>query len=543
MSLSIVLAFAAPKRYMNDPSCGMLPLGLLQMAASLQEKGHSVRLLHLARFGWSDALMALSDGPPDVVGFSCFTFQRHRTIETARRLREQCGAEKPLIVFGGPHAGPLAEEFLVRYDFIDGIVRGEGEETVAELLDRLEKGEEPAGVAGLFRRGHDGAIVTPPERPLIEDIDRLPAIAPTRLSLSGVNLRHQLRHLVTGRGCTGRCSFCYAPASCKGKVRRFSVGRIMSEIDAFRQRYSISFFSFRDDSFTENRAWLHEFSKTLLKKHPDLQWDCQSKVATLDLETVTLMRQAGCIQIQIGVESGSPKLLKALHKQFTIEQLRSAVNACRQTGMLVSFYLISGIPGETDEDIKKTKKLIEELKPHSLVVSRLVYYPGTELASGIDPAKWFDAEDEELYVRDDPQAIEHDEILQELAEDLEEKEPFTETELKAAIETTRGASPVKLSLAQYYENQEKPEKACMVYQEILDEHPGYLWAELQLGELLLDLQQFIPALHHLENAVEKAPRWPYALSELAHAHEGLEETEEAEALFEKARRLAYDPEA
>lgn len=538
MALKVALVFDAPRRFMNDPSGGLLPLGLLSMAAMLKARGHDVQVAHLSRYSRRDALRLLADGPPDLVGFSCFTFQRQRTLETARNLLEFIDGPKPFIVLGGPHATPLAQPILERCPWVDGVVCGEGEETLADIAEKLDKGEDPAGTAGFVARQR-GQIVVGPERPLMDDLDRLPGIAGSDLILLGVNRRFQLRHLVTGRGCTARCSFCAAPGGSQGRVRRHSVDWVCREIEGLADRLGLTFLSFRDDTFTDDPQWTQELCRRILAGGRDLLWDCQSRVNALDDETVQLMRRAGCVQIQLGVESGSPRLRKQLGKPFSDERLEAAVTACRKVGMRVSFYLISGIPGEASADYEATRRLVETLKPASLVISRLVKFPGTQLSADTPDAEWFDRPEPEFPVVTGAQADKHDAALQGLADVTGEALPFTEAELKAASALLDHAPPAMLALGECYEDQGADDAAESIYQKILSERPGYVWAALNYADLLMAQDAFQQAIPLLKQLCGQVPNWPYPLSRLGEALVGIGQEKAGKDLLERARQMEF----
>ncbi len=509
MALKITFAFASPRELEDDPSTSLLPLGLLNMAAALQQAGHAVKLVHLARVRKNDIVPLLAGDTPHIVGFSCFTYQRAQTLEIARLLKNRAGERSPLVILGGPHAGPLAGEILARCPWVDGVVQGEGERTLLELAERLGRGADLAGTPGYWCR-RDGVTVKGPARELIDNLDGLASVAEADLGMVGVDPAFQLRHLVTGRGCSARCTFCYAPTAWHGCVRSHSVDRIVHEIATLRKRHGLTYLSFRDDTFTDDRKWTVELCERLLAAGADILWDCQSRVNRLDYDTLAAMRRAGCIQIQLGVESGSETVLKYLRKPFNVARLRSAVAACRRVGMRVSFYLICGVPGECKADLDATERLVAELRPASLVVSRLTLFPGTPLGAGIEPARWFEDPAAHIYARDDARARAAVTRLDALAQRVGAKEPFTPQELAQAAEELGDAPPVLVNLAQLYERLDDVDSAMATCRRALEVKPGYLWAALELGAMLLEEGRAREALPYLESVVTRVPNWSYA---------------------------------
>ncbi len=522
---------------MDDPASGLLPLGLLSMAAVLKEAGHRVSVIHLGRFSRRDAIEVLSEGDPDVVGFSCFTFQRNRTFELARRLRERCGPERPRILVGGPHASPLASEILLRYPWIDGVARGEAEETVLQLAAQLEQGEGLRGIPGLIVRDGTGGIDAPQARPLIENVDALPSIAAADLTILGVDRLLQLRHLITARGCPCRCTFCSAPQLWGGRTRSLSVERVLAEATVLRRRYGLLYLSFRDDTFTADPAWTRFFSEAVIASELDILWDCQSSVSRLDPATVALMRTAGCVQIQLGVESGSDAVLRILAKPFNRSHLTSALEACRRVGMLLSFYVITGVPGERTQDIRQTERLVAQSRPASLVVSRLAAYPDTPIASDLAPSVWFEDDRESFFLREDPSALAHTARLRALADAVAGREPYSLGELKRAAAFLNEAPPAMLAVARLQEEAGLVKQAGQTYATILDQRPGYPWAELSLGELLLETGEPRQAADRFERVIGAVPGWPYPLDRYGWALVRLGNEAEGRALITRAQQM------
>lgn len=529
--MKIALAFPAHRRHLVDHSVGLLPLGLLSMAACLRREGHDVTVAHLGQYRRKDAVALLLDAGADMVALSCFTFQRRETLALAGDLRKAAGPGKPFIVLGGPHAAPLAREILERTPSVDAVASCEGERTIVELAARLQRGEGPDGIPGLVTRSGEGPSVT-----LLESLDDLPPTSEMTFPILGVSIPYQLRHLTASRGCAAACVFCRAPGAWGRRVRRRSVASFLEEVAEIRRQRDLVFLSFRDDTFTADRGWVQELCQGLIERGSDIHWDCQTRVSELDAQTADLMRRAGCVQVQIGLESGSDKMLRFLHKPFTLEQARRAVEACRAAGLLVSMYLIYGIPGEKDEDIRKTEEFVRECRPSSLSVAHLCMYPGTALAAGVEAERWFREESDDLHVRLDAEALRHGERLRALESAVREQEPYSLAELGAVCKRLRAPAPA-VALAEMHERTGHARAAERNWRELLRQWPGYLWGEMGLGELLLESGRAQEAERHLRKAVALAPRWPHALDRLGWCLAGQGREGEGEALLQEAVRL------
>jgi len=532
--MKIALAFAAHRRHLVDHSVGLLPLGLLSMAACLRREGHEVSVAHLGQYRRKDAVALLREMGTDLVGLSCFTFHRHETLELARDLRKASGAR---IVLGGPHAAPLAPQILEHSAAVDAVACGEGERTMVELAARLQRGEPLAGTPGLVAR-EGGHIVEGPAVPLLEDLDELPTSSEMTFPILGLSVPYQLRHLTASRGCAAACIFCRAPNAWGRRVRRRTVASFLAEVATLRRERGLVFLSFRDDTFTADRAWVQELCRGLIEQGSDVHWDCQTRVSELDAETADLMRRAGCVQVQVGLESGSPRMLRTLRKPFSLEQAHRAVQACRAAGLLVSMYLIYGVPGEEEEDIRQTEQFVRECRPASLSVAHLCKYPGTALAADVEAERWFREPGDDLHVRLDAPALRHGERLRSLEASLRGRECYTVTELEAVAKRLRAPS-CATALAELHERAGRLDAAEARWRELLQEWPGYLWGEMGLGELLLERGKASEAEPHLRSARHQAPRWPHAVDRLGWCLVAQGRSGEGQALIQEA--MALDP--
>jgi len=533
--MKIVLAFPAEKRHLADHSTGLLPLGLLSMASGLSLQGHEVTVAHLGPYRRRDAIRIIMDGEPDMVGLSCFTFQRSETFRIAAAVREAGGGKRPFIVLGGPHAAPLADELLKRVPAVDAVATGEGERTVADLAERLQRGVSPAGIAGLVVRQGEGITDGGPV-PLVDNLDDLPTVTKSSFPILGVSIPYQMRHIMASRGCSARCVFCCAPDIWGRRVRRRSVESLMAEIAELRRLYGCVFLSFRDDTFTADSDWIREFCRRLIDSGGDVLWDCQTRVTAIDGQTADLMRLAGCVQVQMGVESGSDRILQFIRKPFNAGQALEAVSVCRDAGLLVSLYLICGVPGEEEDDIRLTEELVRQARPSSVSIARLCLYPGAPIAAHVPPDRWFLEEADDLYASDEPASLRHLQRLQALERAVSGTKPFTASELKAVAGRLTGPATALAVIMDLDDRGrlEEAEKAC---NDLLEAWPGYPWGELELGELLLEQGRAGEAESHLRQVMTRVSRWPYPVDRLGWCLRLLGREREGDSLIVEALQL------
>ncbi len=376
--MKILLAYISGEPDRKDPYISLVPTGLCYLHACLLEAGHDSMLANFS--GWSHALIEreLLNIRPDIAGISQWTHNRHVSMELAgkcRRMFPSC-----TIVMGGGHATFCQEDILTDESPVDIIILGEGEQTLLDLVNLHCSSSDWRNIDGLAFR-QDGTIVTTAPRKLLADLDKLPQPARHLDRSIGIDLQLQPEFIVTARGCPSACYFCSSPAFWGRKVRFRSPQDIVDEILFIRQNYGLIYFSIRDDTFTADRKRTLEFCSLLIAYQANILWNCQSRVSAIDDELLIMMKRAGCECVQLGVESGSPRILKQLGKTIAPEQIEHACALIRKIGINLSIYLISDIPGETAEDLQHTIDLIRRVRPDDGYVSPLAYYPGTRLHS------------------------------------------------------------------------------------------------------------------------------------------------------------------
>ncbi|MCG8688866.1 MAG: radical SAM protein [Desulfobacterales bacterium] len=384
----------------TDDDALQVPIGLYYLAASLMDKGIQAGILNLAPAGpanqsktanksqYPDPVTLFKDAikreQPDVLGFSVTNPSRVNAVECARIARQllpEC-----LIVFGGP-----APTFMVKHLFntcpaLDVIIKGEGEISTDRLVTALASHKKAEGkihdrktlapelthkledIPGIiFRQGndfHDSGTAQ-----LVQDLDTLPH--PSKY--------FTYQHLAMSRGCPGRCTFCGSPKFWGNtSVRRHSPDWFFTEIKALAQK-GVSHFFISDDTFTMETGAVKALCLKIINAGLKITWNAISRVDYIDESILPLMRQAGCIQISFGIESGSDKIKKVLGKPIDNETCIAVFNLVRSYGILPRAYFIYGSPGETDDTIQDSVELMERLAPLSTVFYMLVTFPGTRL--------------------------------------------------------------------------------------------------------------------------------------------------------------------
>ncbi len=511
------------------------PLGLGCIGAHLRSRGHDATVVNLSSWSWPRIARFFKDERPDILGLSVFTFNRHEAMRVAGLAR----AANPgcLIVAGGPHATHLPHALLRRYGAVDLVARGEGEETMLEIVRAAEAGtlRRPAAVVGpasgsdlaaggtaaapftlagvTFRSGKD--CVDTQDRPVIANLDRLPHPAADPRTI-GVDAQSQFEFIITSRGCPAACTFCSSPEFWGRSLRFRSAENMLEEVRLLRDRHGVVYVSVRDDTFTVSKKRVIDFCRALIDARLDLLWDCQSRVNIVDEERLIWMRRAGCTHIQYGVESGSPRMLRRLNKGISLDEIRAAAAMTRRVGLGLSIYLITGIDSETDADLQSTLQLIEAIRPHDGLVSPLTVYPGTGLYEeakrrfGIDDEFWVTSRDEAYFVRQDPWTRRSLRTIAATLRRVGRAAAYGPDDFDRQRALVGDCYALRLSIGDYHERRRQVARAAAEYQAILDDNPRSLWGRMRLGHLAVRRGRFEAAVAHYEAALAVAPAFAHA---------------------------------
>lgn len=486
--MRILLAYKTHAGGARDPYTSLLPVGLGYLNAVLRAAGWQSRLANLSQYGWKEIESLLTTEHPDILGISLFTHNRFESLKLAalaKKLNPLC-----FVVCGGPHATHRSREILARNRAVDAVVVGEGEETFRELVGCLAvPGSSPAAVRGLVLRSGEDVVSTPPRAPLV-NLDALPLPAAYYDNAIEADPHRQLEFIVTSRGCPAACRFCSSPRFWGKGLRFRSPQSIVDEIRFIRDQYGLLYFSIRDDTFTADRERVLAFCRQLLQEKVYILWNCQSRVSAVDEEMLGWMKRAGCECVQFGVESGSRKMLRELGKSITPEQVKRAAAATREAGINLSVYLITGIPGETAEDLRASLRLIEEIAPHDGQVSPLAYYPGTALfeqgvKNGAVSGDLFEADrSAACFVRSDPFVARSTQALLAKLNQVAERSSFTAEQYRSHKKKLGYCHATNVMVGEFYEGNGRWQAAEAEYREIVEREPENPWGWLLLGELL-----------------------------------------------------------
>jgi len=362
-------------------------LGTRYLAAVLRQHGYSVELAPFSTAGDMDTVVRRAQrARPRLLGLSII-FQ-YRAPEFLALAGELCRILPEAHITAGGHFPTFAASELLRdYPALDSVVRGEGELTLLELVQKLDSPEAWPTILGLSFRC-DGRVVENPPRPLITNLDRLPF--PARDTPPQHHLGIGFSPIVGSRGCYRDCAFCsirpFYEAS-RGKIQRFrSVPNLVDEMEMLYHTFGVRFFIFNDDEwFPAGKARLVRaaaLDSELERRRLDVIMSIKCRADDVTEDLFRRLLDMGVVRAYVGVESGSDHSLRTLNKRTTVAQNRQALEVLHKVGMLADFGLIFFDPESTAEDIRANLDFFHDMAGEGqapLSFGRMEVYAGTPI--------------------------------------------------------------------------------------------------------------------------------------------------------------------
>ncbi len=363
----------------------VLPMGLAGVAAALKKAGHEVSLLNLMIQDDSHQLIkeAIQDFKPELIGISVRNIDDQSRenprflLEPVREVVTSCRAfsAAPIVLGGAGYT--IFPRSALHYLGADLGIRGEGEQALIRLIDRLQRHADITEVPGLFvpRRG----AKKPAEA--IKNLDEFPLPGPEHISIPPTWKGQQIWvPLQTRRGCPMQCSYCSTPAIEGKMLRRRTPDLVVEAISRFVAA-GFPHFYFVDNTFNLPPAYAKELCDRLIARHLDIKWRCILYPWKVDEELVEKMARAGCIEVALGFESGSPKILRSLGKKFLPKEVRRIAELLHKYGIQRMGFLMFGAPGETQDTVLESLAFADSLNLEAMkITTGIRIYPDTLLA-------------------------------------------------------------------------------------------------------------------------------------------------------------------
>ena len=364
------------------------PLWLIYAAAVCEKDGFEVEFLDAPAFPMNDdqtyeyikqhadgtKLFVVNTSTPSIVNDTAYGDQLKKLYPDA------------FVMLVGTHPSAMPEETLENSKSIDAVARHEYDYIVRDVARAIRDGNDPFAINGLTYR-KDGEIKENPDMPFIENIDEIPFLS--EFVKKHLNYKDYFFaageypeiQIFTGRGCMARCTFCVYPQTMHGHGYRMrSAENVVAELEYIAKNFpDVREIVFEDDTFTILKDRVVKICKLMIEKglNKRFRWLCNARV-NLDLETMQIMKKAGCHLIIPGIESGSEEILKNIQKGTTLKQVHQYCENAKKAGLMVHACYMVGNEGETKETMQKTLDLALELNTDTAQFYPLLPFPGTK---------------------------------------------------------------------------------------------------------------------------------------------------------------------
>lgn len=393
ISKKVILCYPPERKYRGwGQDKRWLPLGIASIGAYLQEKFPNLEivLLDLFRYSVNEAVAEVSKhidtSKTNYVGYTVFTEQRFSTWELSSKLKHKYG--KSIInVVGGAHAFAMSNQIADNYDFIDIVIRGEGEKAWEDIINnsthlRIINSEN------------------------VNNLDDLPfPLKAFKLFKNTNNVLEAEAPILFSRGCTDCCSFCSTTYFWKGYRSRSAIS-VYNEMLEYNRIYGSTKFKFHDDASTGNIEEWKVLCRLIIENGHKWEYEITARADHFDDELIHLLKQSGCHTVALGIESGSETMRNAMNKKLDIEKAKINMAKIKQAGITLVMLMIVAYPNETEETIEETIELLQEVKPHKANFMPLMVLPATNIYRDcvnwgwIDDNYWLQDQPQPYYVRE-----------------------------------------------------------------------------------------------------------------------------------------------
>lgn len=384
------------------------PLGTLLAASVIRNLGFNISLFdsslknspgEIAKYlkEESPRYLVIYDDGFNYLTKMCLTVMREASFTMAEEgKRNGC-----TVIISSSDASDHFEKYFSHG--VDYVIRGEGEETLKELLQTHERKEDPSHIQGIAFI-NEGVTKVTPSRAVIRDLDSLPLPAWDLIETEAYRqlwLKHHgyfSLNLATTRGCPFKCNWCAKPIYGNRYNSRSAI-QVVDEIEMLLKKYNPDHFWMSDDIFGLKPGWVNNFRDEVKKRGLTFRYKIQSRVdLLLEEDAIAALAESGAETIWVGAESGSQKILDAMDKGTKVEQIREARLLLKQKGIKAAFFLQFGYPGETKEDINSTLQMVLDLMPDEIGISVSYPLPGTKFYENVkvglhEKQNWSDSDD------------------------------------------------------------------------------------------------------------------------------------------------------
>ena len=369
--------------------CVYYPIWLGYAAGSLEINGHHVKLIDATApkelISVEKVTEMVREFDPKFIIMHTVTSSVVNDSKVATHLRKEF--PNSIIAMVGPHVSAVSENTLTIAPEVDLIMRKEYDLTAVEMANRIEKGHSFEEIQGITFRNKDNEIIKNPDAPDVpaDYLDKLPFV--TQVWAKHLEIKDYFYPsvlwpevtIITGRGCPFRCTFCDWPQTFTGhNFRSRSVKNIVDEFEWITNNLPhVNDIMIEDDTFTVDRARVKEICQEVIDRKLKITWTVNSR-ADVDLETLKIMKKAGCRLVCVGVESASQEILNNIKKGTSTQKIEQFFKDTKEANVLVHACFMMGNRGETKESIQQTVEFAKKLNPDTVQFFPIMVYPGTE---------------------------------------------------------------------------------------------------------------------------------------------------------------------
>jgi radical SAM superfamily enzyme YgiQ (UPF0313 family) len=324
-----------------------------------------LEILFYSAFYDSDEDIINNSKDANIICFSCTSPQYKHALWLAKQIKKK----NNLIVFGGIHSSALPN-LVLKDDPIDIVVIGEGEKSMVKIVEMAAEGVKISKQTYQFDYIEDINSIPFPDRRTIKNERNIEEA----YNDSGI----RITSILSSRGCPFKCSFCCSHCLWGRTPRLRSPLNILDEFEQLVKEWKIEFVKFADDTFTINKGRIIDFCKLKIEKRIKIPYGANAHVNTIDEESLKYLAESNCTELWYGVESGSLKILKDIHKSTNLDRIKKVFHLTKIYGIKTRAYFLLGMPNETIEDIGMTERLCDELQPDIVGFTLLAPYPINE---------------------------------------------------------------------------------------------------------------------------------------------------------------------
>lgn len=372
--------------YDNNSYISVFPLGMAYIASVCRRAGHDVTIYNQDVYHWPESHLTdyLNNNHFDAIGVGVIGgyYQYKKLLKISEAVN--ISSDRPYYIIGGHGPAPEPEYFLKR-TCADAVVIGEGEKTIIELLDALIGKRSLSSVNGIAYL-EDGKLHKTAKRVLIKDIDDIPFPAWDMFPmdhytlLRDANIKNSERSMLvlSGRGCTFKCNFCYRMDD---GYRARSSECIIEEIIFLKKNYNVSYINFQDELLMSSVQRTTELCENFIRAKLNIKWFCNGRLNYARPDVLKLMKEAGCVFINYGIESLDEKALRTMNKVLTVKMITAGIENTISADISPGYNIIFGNIGENEESLRKGVEFLLKYDDHAQMrtIRPVTPYPGSPL--------------------------------------------------------------------------------------------------------------------------------------------------------------------